>query len=167
MIDRVANQAQERRDPHGPIKQFWFWRHKRLRHLPLRLLSRKRRDNGPLLGGLLRTFLWTVVWFVLIGGAAVATGFWLRSQWDLPGPLPEAKAVVVPHGGTGVAAAALKSAGVIQNATAFEALSYITFFDGDLHAAEFEFRPRPRSPTCWRSSGTRSRWSTASPSWKA
>jgi UPF0755 protein len=86
--------------------------------------------------------MWMVIWFVLLGGAAVATGFWLRLQWDLPGPLAETKAVVVPHGGTGAAAAALKSAGVIQNATAFEALSWLTFFDGSLRAAEFTFPPK-------------------------
>ena len=78
----------------------------------------------------------------MLGGAAVGTGFWLRLQWDLPGPLPEAKDVVVPHGGTAAAAAALKSAGVIDNATAFEALTWITFFDGNIHAAEFNFPPQ-------------------------
>jgi UPF0755 protein len=83
--------------------------------------------------------LWTVVWFVLIGGVAGLGGLWLRVQWDLPGPLGEAKDVVVPHGGTAVAAAALKSAGVIRNTTAFEALTWITFFDGNIHAAEFNF----------------------------
>jgi UPF0755 protein len=87
----------------------------------------------------MRAVMWMVVWFVVLGGAAVGTGIWLRVQWDLPGPLTETKAVVVPHGGTAVAAAALKSAGVIQNATAFEALSWLTFFDGNLRAAEFNF----------------------------
>jgi UPF0755 protein len=86
--------------------------------------------------------MWTLLWFVVLGGAAVGTGFWLRAQWDRPGPLPEAKAVVVPHGGTGAAAAALKAAGVIQDTTAFEALSWATFFDGSIHAAEFEFPPK-------------------------
>jgi UPF0755 protein len=83
--------------------------------------------------------MWMVIWFVVLGGAAVGTGIWLRVQWDMPGPLTETKAVVVPHGGTAVAAEALKSAGVIQNTTAFEALSWLTFFDGSLRAAEFSF----------------------------
>jgi UPF0755 protein len=86
--------------------------------------------------------LWTVIWFVVIGGAAVVTGFWLRFQWELAGPLPEAKDVVVPHGGTSIAAAALKSAGVINNSAAFEMLTWITFFDGNIHAAEFTFPPK-------------------------
>ena len=83
-----------------------------------------------------------MVWFAILGGAAVGTGFWLRAQWDKPGPLAEAKAVVVPHGGTEEAAAALKAAGVIENATAFEALTWLTFFDGSIRAAEFSFPPQ-------------------------
>jgi UPF0755 protein len=86
--------------------------------------------------------MWTVIWFVLIGGAAVVTGYWLRVQWDLPGPLAENKDVVVPHGGTSAAAAALKSSGVINNATAFEGLTWLTFFDGSIRAAEFSFPPK-------------------------
>jgi UPF0755 protein len=86
--------------------------------------------------------MWTVVWFLVLGGAAVVTGFWLRVEWDMAGPLTEPKAVVVPHGGTTAAAAALKSAGVIGNQTAFEALSWLTFFDGNIRAAEFSFPPK-------------------------
>jgi UPF0755 protein len=83
-----------------------------------------------------------VVWFVILGGAAVGAGYWLRMQWDLPGPLAETKDVVIPHGGTAAAAATLKSSGIIENATAFEALSWLTFFDGNIHAAEFSFPPK-------------------------
>jgi UPF0755 protein len=90
----------------------------------------------------LHGLLWTVIWFVVLGGLAAGAGLWLRLQWDKPGPLTEAKAVMVPHGGTAIAAAALKSAGVVQNATAFEALSWLTIFDGNIRAAEFAFPPR-------------------------
>jgi UPF0755 protein len=86
--------------------------------------------------------MWTVIWFVVIGGAAVGTGLWLRVEWDLAGPLAEAKDVVVPHGSTSVVAASLKSSGVIGNTTAFEALTWLTFFDGNVHAAEFSFPPQ-------------------------
>ena len=79
------------------------------------------------------------MWFAILGGVALVAGVWLRAQWDKPGPLPEAKAVVVPHGGTTAAADALKASGVIENATAFEALSWLTFFDGSIRAAEFSF----------------------------
>jgi UPF0755 protein len=88
---------------------------------------------------MLASLAWTIFWFVLISGAVAGAGFWLRYQWDAPGPLEQAKDVVVPHGGTGAAGGALKAAGVIENATAFEALSWLTFFDGNLHAAEFSF----------------------------
>ncbi len=86
--------------------------------------------------------MWTVIWFAVLGGTAVVSGFWLRAQWDKPGPLAQTKAVVIPHGGTSAAATALKASGVIQNATAFEALSWLTFFDGSIHAAEFNFPPK-------------------------
>ncbi|MSP01217.1 MAG: endolytic transglycosylase MltG [Acetobacteraceae bacterium] len=94
------------------------------------------------MGGLLRGLIWTIVWFAVLGGAAVATGFWLRAQWDKPGPLPQTKAVMVPRGGTAAAAAALKTSGVIENAMAFEALSWLTIFDGSIRAAEFSFPPK-------------------------
>jgi UPF0755 protein len=90
----------------------------------------------------LRGLLWTVIWFAVLAGAAAGTGLWLRVQWDKPGPLAQTKAVVVPHGGTAEAAAALKASGVIENATAFEALSWLTFFDGSIRAAEFSFPPK-------------------------
>lgn len=79
---------------------------------------------------------------MLLGSLAAGTGVWLRVEWEKAGPLAEAKDVVVPHGGTSAVAAALKSAGVIDNSTAFEALTWITFFDGNIHAAEFSFPPQ-------------------------
>ncbi len=82
------------------------------------------------------------MWFAVLGGIAAGAGLWLRLQWDKPGPLPEAKAVVVPRGGTAIAAEALKAAGVIENAAAFEALSWLTIFDGNIRAAEFAFPPK-------------------------
>ena len=99
-------------------------------------------DRPSFLGGLLHGLLWTVIWFAVLGGAAVGTGLWLRAQWDKPGPSFQTKAVVIPHGGTEAAAAALKSSGIIENTTAFEALSWLTFFDGTLRAAEFSFPPK-------------------------
>jgi UPF0755 protein len=86
--------------------------------------------------------MWTVIWLGVLGGAGLVASIWLRVQWEGAGPLPQAKDVVVPHGGTSAAANALKAAGVINNTTAFEALTWITFFDGDIHAAEFSFPPK-------------------------
>jgi peptidoglycan lytic transglycosylase G len=47
--------------------------------------------------------------------------------------------VVVPRGGTSVAARALRANDVIASETAFEALTWATLFDGSIHAAEFAF----------------------------
>ena len=100
-------------------------------------------DDGPsFLGGLLRGLLWALLWFAVLGSAALATGWWLRTAWDKPGPLTEAKAVLVPHGGTSVAAHALRDAGVIDGTRAFEALTWLTIFDGTIRAAEFSFPPK-------------------------
>ena len=100
-------------------------------------------DDGPsFLGGLLRGLLWTIVWFTLLGGGMAAGGFWLRAQWDKPGPLAQTRAVAVPRGGTSAAAGALKANGVIENAMAFEALTWLTIFDGNIRAAEFTFPPK-------------------------
>ena len=105
-------------------------------------MNDERADGPSFLGGLLHSLLWAIVWFAVLGGAAAGTGLWLRGQWDKPGPLTAAKAVVIPRGGTTAAAEALKAAGVIENATAFEALSWLTFFDGSIRAAEFAFPPK-------------------------
>lgn len=102
----------------------------------------EREERSSFLGGLIHSLIWTFVWFAILGGAAVGTGVWLRTQWDKPGPLTAAKAVVIPRGGTAVAAQTLKAAGVIENTTAFEALSWLTFFDGNIRAAEFAFPPK-------------------------
>ena len=100
-------------------------------------------DDGPsFLGGFLRGLLWTIVWFAVLGGVMAGTGVWLRAQWDKPGPLAQTRAVVVPRGGTSAAAAALKSTGIIENTTAFEALTWLTIFDGNIRAAEFLFPPK-------------------------
>ena len=101
------------------------------------------RDEGPsFLGGVLCGLIWTVAWFVILAGAAVGAGVWLHAQWDKPGPLPQAKAVVVPRGGTGAAATALVANGIIENVNAFEALYWATIFDGNIRAAEFAFPPK-------------------------
>ena len=100
-------------------------------------------DDGPsFLGGLLHGLIWTVVWFTVLGCMAAGGAWWLRSQWDKPGPLPQAKAVLVPRGGTAAAAAALKANNVIESTSVFEALSWATVLDGGIRAAEFSFPAR-------------------------
>ena len=72
-----------------------------------------------------------------------AAGFGAQRQWvdilQAPGPLPDARAIVVPHGNTAQLAAALTSNGVIAKPAVFRAAAWLTRADGILHAAEFEF----------------------------
>ncbi|WP_158745038.1 endolytic transglycosylase MltG [Acidisphaera sp. L21] len=70
-----------------------------------------------------------------VGGA----GFWLYRQFDAPGPLVAAKAVVVPRGGFGELGEALQQQGVIDSALLFRAAALATLREGPLHAAELSF----------------------------
>jgi UPF0755 protein len=56
-----------------------------------------------------------------------------------PGPLPEARAFVVPHGGLGQVADALRADGVIARRTDFIIAAWVTRREGSLHAAELLF----------------------------
>ena len=72
--------------------------------------------------------------------AVAAGGVWYAGQvYDAPGPLPEARAIVVPHGGAEAVAASLLAAGAIGDARAFRLAALATSDDGALHAAEFAF----------------------------
>jgi UPF0755 protein len=68
----------------------------------------------------------------------VAWGWhWWQDALVQPGPLAEARAVVVPRGGTTQLAEALTSAGVVDQPRVFRVAALMT--DGTLHAAEFAF----------------------------
>jgi UPF0755 protein len=56
-----------------------------------------------------------------------------------PGPLAEARAIVVPHASTGQLAVALASDGVVAAPIVFRSAAWLTRADGILHAAEFDF----------------------------
>jgi UPF0755 protein len=56
-----------------------------------------------------------------------------------PGPLAEARAIVVPHGGTAQVAAALAADRVVDRPMLFRAAVWLTRGEGTLHAAEFAF----------------------------
>ena len=75
---------------------------------------------------------------VAVGGAAGAVQWW-QGAVSRAGPLAEAKAVVVPHGGTTQLAQALAAAGVIDQPMLFRADAWLTQGAGTLHAAEFRF----------------------------
>lgn len=72
-------------------------------------------------------------------GAAVGGLHWWHGTLVRFGPLPEARAIVVPHGGTAQIADVLASDGVVDQPKVFRAAAWLTRHDGTLHAAEFAF----------------------------
>jgi UPF0755 protein len=84
----------------------------------------------------LKAALALFVFFCILAGGFVFTADW---YYDKPGPLPQAEAVVVPHGGLQDVAASLLAAHVIDNARAFELAVLLTSDEGPLHAAELPF----------------------------
>ena len=79
---------------------------------------------------------------VAAGGVAGAAHWW-RGAVSRPGPLAEARAIVVPHGGTARLIDALVADGVIDQPTLFRADAWLTRGltrgAGALHAAQFRF----------------------------
>ncbi len=82
-----------------------------------------------------RLALLALVLLLLFGGA----GGWLYLQYDAPGPLPAATAVVVPRGGLQEIAADLAQNGVIARPVVFRILAIATTRHGALHAGELPF----------------------------
>jgi UPF0755 protein len=83
---------------------------------------------------------------VAVGVAAsglVASGFWAWRQavslYDRPGPLAEARTVVVPRGNEAQVAEALQAAGVVDGTRAFRIAAAVTQREGALRAAELVF----------------------------
>ena len=72
---------------------------------------------------------------LLVGGGALLA---LR-RFDAPGPLPEARAVVVPRGGLTTAAEALAADGVVASPLELRLAALATRGQGALHAGELEF----------------------------
>jgi UPF0755 protein len=58
---------------------------------------------------------------------------------EQPGPLPQARSIVVPHGGTGQLADALAGDGLVSRSAMLRAAAWLTRDEGPLHAAEFAF----------------------------
>jgi UPF0755 protein len=77
---------------------------------------------------------------VVVSCAGAAAGLrWWHGVLLRPGPLPEARAIVVPRGGTEQLAEALAADGLIDQTLLFRAGVWLTRRDGALHAAEFAF----------------------------
>lgn len=71
-------------------------------------------------------------------GAFCALRAW-NAVLQKPGPLPEARAIIVPHGGTNQLAEALAADRVVEGTLVFHAAVWLTRGDGPLRAAEFAF----------------------------
>lgn len=75
----------------------------------------------------------------VLSGTVVGGSQWWQDAMLRPGPLAEARAIVVPHGGTAQLAEALASDGLVDRPLLFRAAARLTQGDGALHAAEFAF----------------------------
>jgi UPF0755 protein len=87
----------------------------------------------------LKVFGLLILALALLGGAA---GLYAWTTAKAPGPLAEAKAVVVPRGNVNDIAGTLLSQGVISDGRVFALLAFLTRSEGPLRAAEFEFPAR-------------------------
>jgi UPF0755 protein len=80
----------------------------------------------------------------VLGLAALAGVFaggfqWWQGALARPGPLTDARSIVVPHGATTQLAEALASDGLLDQPLLFRAAVWLTRGEGTLHAAEFAF----------------------------
>lgn len=74
--------------------------------------------------------------------AAAVAGY---GHYTDPGPLPEAKAFVIPHGNNATVTKALQADGILSPTWAsgafFRISAFLTHRDGQIHASEFQFPP--------------------------
>lgn len=77
---------------------------------------------------------------LIVGVAVTAAGTWLALRaFDAPGPLPQARDLVVAHEPTTALARSLADRGLVASPLAFRAAALLTARMGALHAAEFAF----------------------------
>ena len=89
-----------------------------------------------------RRWPWIVALVLLVPSLLVAAGagaIWHR--YTSPGPLTQARDVLVPRGGLSAAADALTREGVITDPLLFRLAAMATHKDGELRAGEFAFPP--------------------------
>jgi UPF0755 protein len=82
---------------------------------------------------------WLFPALLTLGAAGGALSMYAQHVLYRPGPLPEAHAFVVPRGGLGQVADALREDGVIAGRTDFMIAAWVTRREGSLHAAELLF----------------------------
>jgi UPF0755 protein len=86
-----------------------------------------------------RVLLGALAAALVVAGLAAGGVRQARRIFVEPGPLAEARAIVVPHGRPAQLAAALHDAGAIADVSAFRAAAWWTEKQGTLHAGEFAF----------------------------
>lgn len=93
------------------------------------------------MGAVLRFFAWCLVTAVLVVGAIGGAGWWLYQEAQRPGPLADARTVVIPgHSGIAAVGHLLAENDVVRYPLVFEAIAELSGRGGLLHSGEFEFR---------------------------
>lgn len=85
---------------------------------------------------LLRFFLLSLLVLALLGGGA---GWWAWNRYQVPGPLADDRAIVIPPGGTQAIADTLRDAGAIGDERGFALAAWATRQEGPLRAGEYLF----------------------------
>ncbi len=83
-----------------------------------------------------------IIALALIGalGAGSVVGFEkARLRYLAPGPLPEQRTLIIPHGSPGEIGPKLRAAGLIADPTEFRTAAFLTAYAGPLRAGEFVF----------------------------
>src|SRR5579863_7296361 len=89
---------------------------------------------------LLRLLAWSFITAAIVIAALGAAGVWLYRDAQVPGPLAEARTLVVPaHSGVDAIAELLAAQGVIRHKLAFEAVARLSGRGTALKAGEYEF----------------------------
>src|SRR5437762_3400621 len=89
--------------------------------------------------GFLRLLAWGFVTAIIVVAGIAAGGWWLWRAAEAPGPLAQAKTVVVPaHSGIAAIADELAAAGIIRQPLIFQLAARLSARGGALNAGEYE-----------------------------
>ncbi len=80
-----------------------------------------------------------LVMVLLLGLAGGGAFLYAKQVYERPGPLAEARNLVVPRGGTEAIGVALQGAGIVEDARAFLVAATVTRGEGAVRAGEFAF----------------------------
>jgi UPF0755 protein len=87
----------------------------------------------------MRRVLYAVLVLVVLALLAGGGFLWADYRYNQPGPLADARNVVIPHGGLDTVAPVLAKAGVIDSERDFRIAAELTRGEGPIHAAELAF----------------------------